>query len=80
MGNKVLSTSIDKARCMNEYFAEQQTQPALRFNQKLPPIKCLTDSRLEHIQTSEEEVLKIIRSLDIRKANGPDGISNKLLK
>jgi hypothetical protein len=35
---------------------------------------------LEYIQTTEDEVFKIIKNLDIGKANGPDGISNRLIK
>jgi hypothetical protein len=80
VGNKSISTSLEKAQCFNKFFAEQQTLPPLRFNQQLPPIIFLTESRFEFIQTSEQEVLKILKSLDIGKANGPDGISSKLLK
>jgi hypothetical protein len=80
VGTNSINTSSEKAKCLNEYFAKQQTQPAPRFNQQLPPINFLTVSRLEYIQTTEAEVLKIINSLDIGKASGPDGISNKLLK
>jgi hypothetical protein len=80
VGNKSITTSIDKAECLNNYFAIQQTQPALRFNQQLAPIHFLTESRLELIQTTKEDVLKILKGLDVGKAMGPDGISNRLLK
>ena len=79
-GNKSITTSSEKAECFNNYFAAQQTLPPLRFNQQLAPIQFLTESRLESIQTSKDEVLKIIKGLDIGKATGPDGISNRLLK
>ena len=79
-GDKSLSTSIDKAECFNTYFAMQQTQPPLRFNQQLAPIEFLTDNRLENIVTTRDEVQKILKGLDIGKATGPDGISSRMLK
>jgi hypothetical protein len=78
--NKTITTSIEKAVCLNNYFAIQQTQPPLRFNQQLAPIQFLTESRLELIQTTKEDVLKILKGLDVGKAMGPDGISNRLIK
>jgi hypothetical protein len=78
--NKPITTSSSKAECFNEYFAAQQTLPPIPFNQQMPPIIFITDSRLNKIETSEEEVIKVIKSLDIGKATGPDGISNRLLK
>jgi hypothetical protein len=80
VNNKTITTSSEKAQCFNQYFTEQQTLPPLPFNQQLPPILFLTDSRLEFIQSTAEEISKILRSLDTGKANGPDGISNKMLK
>jgi hypothetical protein len=78
--NTTINTSSEKAACFNEYFTEQQTLPPLRFNQQLPPIIFLTDSRLDFFQTNPDEIEKIIKTLETGKANGPDGISNKLLK
>jgi hypothetical protein len=80
VGNKVITTSIDKASCFNKYFAEQQTLPQIPFNQQMPPIIFITNSRLGNIITTEDEVTKAIKSLDIGKATGPDGISNKIIK
>jgi hypothetical protein len=50
------------------------------MNTPLPPVQFLTDQRLNKITTNENEVLKILKSLDIGKANGSDGVSNRLLK
>jgi hypothetical protein len=80
IGNKTINTSSEKAKYLNEYFTEQQTLPPIAFNQQMPPLLFLTESRLEFIQTSEEEILKLLNSLEVGKANGPDGISNKMLK
>ena len=78
--NKPITTSSDKAQCFNQFFAEQQTLPPIPFNQQLPPINFITNSRLDQIETNENEVQNIIKTLDIGKANGPDGISNRLIK
>ena len=80
IGDKTINTSSEKAACFNKYFTDQQTLPPLRFNQQLPPIIFLTDSRLDFIQTNPDEIIAIIKTFDVGKANGPDGISNKLLK
>ena len=78
--NVPVTTSADKATNFNKYFAEQQSQPQIPFNHQLPPIIFLTETRLSSIQTTQTEVLKILKSLDIGKANGSDGVSNRLLK
>jgi hypothetical protein len=78
--NKPVTTSANKASSFVKYFADQQTLPPLPFNHQLPPLIFTTDSRMDQVMTTEEEVLKLIKALDTGKANGPDGISNKLLK
>jgi hypothetical protein len=80
VGNTMISTSVEKARCFSQYFAEQQTLPQIPFNHRLPPIIFTTDQRLSSIRTTPIEVLKVLKSLKLGKANGPDGISNRLLK
>jgi hypothetical protein len=80
INDETITTSKEKADHFTEYFAAQQTLPPIPFNHALPPIIFLSDQRLSHIETNRDEVLKILKSLDTGKANGPDGISNKLLK
>ena len=79
-GNLNISTSAEKARLFTDYFAEQQTLPQVPFNHRLPPIIFQTNQRLVNIHTSQAEVLKVLKSLDAGKANGADGVSNRLLK
>ena len=40
----------------------------------------LTQSRLNSINFNEDEILKIIRALNIHKAHGHDGISIRIIK
>ena len=78
--NKMISTSQDKANEFSIFFAKQQTLQNHILNQPLPPPILLTNKKLDSISTTPEEVLKILQSLDIGKANGADGVSNRLLK
>jgi hypothetical protein len=78
--NLPVTTSSAKATHFNKYFSEQQSQPQLPFNHSLPPIIFQTANRLSSIKTTQAEVQKIIKGLDITKANGCDGVSNRLLK
>jgi hypothetical protein len=80
VGNLPVTTSSSKANHFNNYFADQQSQTNIPFNHSLPPIIFHTENRLASIQTSRDEVLKILKGLDITKANGSDGVSNRLLK
>jgi hypothetical protein len=75
-----IATSIGKAKAFTDHFVAQQTQPDLPFNHALPPIIFLTDQRISNIQTNSTEILKILKTLDPGKANGPDGVSNRILK
>ena len=74
------SKNSDKAAMLNNFFSEC-------FNTALPPLSACEDyadpSDFESTDTllcTEEEVYKMITSLDTSKANGPDGISAKMLK
>ena len=74
----VYTSSEDKCNIFNKTFTEKAKLPETKPN--LPPLQFKTDQRLDSIETTEEEVQKILKSLDISKSNGPDGISNRLLK
>ena len=68
-----------KANIFNDYFAEQCTP--LKNNGVLPINQIfLTQSRLTSLDFSEEEIVKIIRALNIHKAHGDDDISIRMIK
>ena len=69
-----------KATILNNYFSSC-------FNQSMPPLS--ESSNLSHTNSqecpdellcTEEEVLKLLLSLDVTKSSGPDGISANMLK
>ena len=76
--DKVYSNAQDKCNIFNDHFAKKSKLPDL-----LPPLPQLvadTDVSLDHMLFTVDEVLKVIKNLDISKATGPDGISNAILK
>ena len=77
--NKFVTDIKAKANIFNEYFAEQctplQNSSVLPINQRF-----LTQSRLNSLDFNEEEILKIIRALNIHKAHDHDDISDRMIK
>ena len=70
----------DKATMLNQYFSEC-------FNKAQPPLSSGDSFNNEGMNEcpedflcTEEEVFDMLASLDVSKANGPDGISAKMLK
>ena len=71
-------TDKEKSDCLNSYFASIST-----LNDScavLPPFEELTNSVLDKIDITEEEIRDVIVNLDPKKASGPDQISNKMIK
>ena len=73
-------TDISKANLFNEYFASQSTLPPPPSTYQLPEFQYLTDARLNQIQTTPYQVSKVMKSLNVNKAIGPDKVSNMLMK
>ena len=77
-GKYVTDTQM-KANIFNKFFAEQCTP--LKNNNVLPVNQMfLTQSRLSSICFNEDEILKIVRALNINKAHGHDDISIRMIK
>ena len=75
--NSIFDTDQEIADALNDFFSEQATvdEP----DRALPD---LPDSRntLERIELTEMEVSDILSALKLNKANGPDNISNQILR
>ena len=69
---------VEKATAFNNYFAKQCTP--FQTGSTLPPLIFNTNNRLSHIDITIEEILDIIKVLQIKKANGPDEISVSMIK
>ena len=70
----------EKATVLNDFFVANSTLPEPEDSFALPPLKYITDSRLTYIQFNQAKVYTVLKSLQINKSNGPDNISNKMLK
>lgn len=80
VGNYICD-SQEKAEIFNEFFISQ-SRLALDSQQLFPQPhdEGLVEPRLSYLETSEQEVLDLLSRVDVTKACGPDGVSNKLLK
>lgn len=77
----MVSDPATKASLLNVYFASQCSLPAGSDADPLPDLgEPATDSTLQHITILADEARKVLRSLDVSKASGPDGISNRVLR
>ena len=77
--NNVITDIKTKTNIFNKFFAEQCTQ--LKNDSVLPINQMfLTQSRLGTIDFNENEMLKIIRALNIHKAHGHDDISIRMIQ
>ena len=68
-----------KANIFNNFFADKCTP--LKNNSVTPKSQIfLTQSRLSTLDFNEEELIKIIRNLNVHKAHGHDDISIRMIK
>ena len=79
-GDTIAVSNTEKAEILNSFFADQSTIPPAPPDHQLPPFRYLTNDPIYSIQTTQEEVYKILTHLNVNKACGPDLISNKILK
>ena len=77
-GNKYVSDFKEKANYFNEFFS-LQCSPVVNGS-VVPDKSYLTVSSLDSITISGSDILKPIRSLNIKKVHGHDDISIRMLK
>ena len=79
VNDKFVTDIKTKVDIFNKFFAEQCTP--LKNDSKIPINQIfLTQSRLSSLDFNEDEILKIIRALNIHKAHGHDDISIRMIK
>ena len=77
-GSDIASDDIEKANLINEFLVMQST---LNETNATLPSTCPEPSiKIDQKVIQPEEVYEILINLDVSKATGPDGISNRLLK
>eukprot|EP00914_Ancora_sagittata_P027530 GHVO01053773.1.p1 GENE.GHVO01053773.1~~GHVO01053773.1.p1 ORF type:complete len:416 (-),score=23.83 GHVO01053773.1:3-1250(-) len=76
-GGTTFTASADKSALLNQIFCSNASNV---HREPFPAMNLKTDAIVEHVTLSRENVLHILRSLDISKAPGPDGIQNIVLK
>ena len=77
--DKFVTDIQTKASIFNKFFAEQCTP--LKNDSLLPLNEIfLTQSRLNSLDFNEDEIIKIIRALNVNKAHGCDDISIRMIK
>lgn len=76
--NKILTSNVEKAECLNNYFLTQSELPPRR--PQLPPHIDYQDEPLLEISITEQEVADALKLLNPNKASGPDEIPARLLK
>ena len=77
-GSDIISTSNEKADIFNKHFLEKSKLPDVL--PQIPNLHIIPDNSLSGIDITEDNVTKTLKSLNIKKANGPDNISNRILK
>ena len=76
--NKTFTDNDAKAQLLNDIFIDQTKIDDANFS--FPPHERNNIHILENISINSKEVFRILKSLDISKATGPDGISARLLR
>ena len=76
----MLSSALEKANLFNNHFINKAKLPEV---DKLPEIfdmPVMPNKLLSSVPITEEIIENIVKYLPVRKANGPDNLSNQLLK
>ena len=79
VNNKTVSDFTEKANLFNDFFASQCT--SISNDSVLPSRKSFkTNKRLYKLNIKEDDILKLIRKLNVNKTYGHDNISTRMLK
>ena len=88
INDKIIINDIKKCECFNEYFVKECSShiDPIKLSASIDSLNILSDNLVDSYEPLEmfiitpSDVNNILKSVDINKANGPDGISNRILK
>ena len=78
VNGKLLSDFQEKSNLFNNHFTAQGTP--IQNTSKLPNFKHKTDKRLTSLEINEDDMLLIIKILNLYKAHGWDNLSTRMIK
>ena len=78
--DQIHASPVSKANVLNDYFANNSTMNEPPEGFAFPPMQFKTDSILSEIMFTPAKVYEVTKQLKINKSNGPDNISNRMLK
>ena len=76
--NQYLSSDIEKANILNDYFTSISTIDDQMTS--LPQFNLKTQASLHNFYITNENITDVLSNLSINKATGPDSISHRMLK
>ena len=76
----MLSSALEKANLFNNHFTNKAKLPEVDKLPQISDMPVTPNKLLSSVPITEEIIENIVKSLPIRKANGPDNLSNQLLK
>ncbi len=76
----IYSAAKEKADLLNKHFASKSTLPPSHERPILPDNTYETNERLSDITVTERDILDAMKTMKTASANGPDNVSNRLLK
>ena len=76
----MFSDSESKANLLNDFFSQTSNLGPEPEGFALPPVQVRLHPHLSTIEFTPTKVYKVLKELKINKANGPDNISNRILK
>ena len=79
MNGKIITDFNEKANLFYKYFSSQ-CNPLPNNNTLLENQTYITETKLSSFNIEDENIYKIIMTIDINKAQGLDGVSIKVLK
>ena len=75
---KLINSTSEKCDIFNKTFSSKSTLPIQK--PILPHLQTIYHEHLEHRHFSEDEILDVLKNLDVSKACGPDNINNRISK